>query len=96
MKRGHTCNKAKSLVTGDRAKAYGDAIEDFMRIQHLFNAATGQQIQARHVPIFMICVKLSREFNKHQDDNMIDICGYADLLNSIYHQDDLEPTSAKE
>lgn len=31
--------------------------------------------------LFMMCVKLSREANAHNVDNIVDLAGYADLYN---------------
>ena len=70
--------EASRLVHGDRGESYGHPIDDFQRTADLFNTMRGTFLTAEDVALFMICVKLSREANKHKRDNLTDLCGYAE------------------
>lgn len=69
--------QAELLVGGDRQKAYGHPSVDFERTAALWSAALGIKIAKEMVPIFMMLVKISREINRHKEDNLIDLAGYA-------------------
>ncbi len=70
--------EAHKLVHGDRGASYGSPLDDFSRTATMFNALRGKDLTAEDVAIFMMCVKLSREANKHKRDNLTDLCGYAE------------------
>ena len=70
--------EASRLVHGDRGASYGSPLDDFTKTATLFNTLRGTSLTAEDVAIFMMCVKLSREANKHKRDNLVDLCGYAE------------------
>lgn len=70
--------EAQRLVHGDRGADYGHPLDDFTKTATLFNTLTGANLTPSDVALFMICVKLSREANKHKRDNLVDLCGYAE------------------
>ena len=70
--------EASRLVHSDRGADYGHPLEDFTKTANLFNTLRGTSLTAEDVALFMICVKLSREANKHKRDNLVDLCGYAE------------------
>lgn len=80
---GQTADTAKQLVTRDRGNEYGHPLEDFSRTVKLYHILKGSNTvdTAEDGILFMVCVKLSREANKHRSDNLVDLAGYADLLN---------------
>jgi hypothetical protein len=75
--------EAQKLINGDRAKAYGDAEVQFRTVANLWGEIVGHRITAKQVPLMMIALKLVRENNKHSRDNLVDIAGYAGLLEKI-------------
>ena len=73
-------DKAKILISGERAKDYGDAYLNHKRIAELWSPILNKDITVEQVYACMIAVKLSRliETPDHED-SWIDICGYAAL-----------------
>ena len=80
MKREQKLDKAKTLISGERAKDYGDAYLNHKRIAELWSPILDKDITVEQVYACMIAVKLSRliETPDHED-SWIDICGYAAL-----------------
>ena len=80
MKRDQILDKAKVLISGERAKDYGDACLNHKRIAELWSPILDKDITVEQVYACMIAVKLSRliETPDHED-SWIDICGYAAL-----------------
>ena len=80
MKREQILDKAKTLISGERAKDYGDAYLNHKRIAELWSPILDKDITVEQVYPCMIAVKLSRliETPDHED-SWIDICGYAAL-----------------
>jgi len=75
--------EAARIRGGERRADYGDAVENFSRITAIANAATGLQLTSAQVCKVMLAVKLARELHHHKRDNLVDLCGYADILNLI-------------
>lgn len=78
--------EANDLVNGDRAKAYGSALENAENWAVMFSAATGLNVKAHHYPIAMICVKLARERSNHKQDNWVDIAGYVGVYGKMQEE----------
>ncbi len=68
--------RAIELVYGDRNDDYGHPHDDFTRTAGLWSAFLGVEITAEEAALMMVLLKLSREKNKHKDDNTIDSHGY--------------------
>lgn len=87
--------EAIDLVNGDRQKDYGHPADDFVRSAGMLSSlgyrlsdhnGNMRELDATDIPIIMMCVKLSREINKHKDDNIVDIIGYAKTLDMVYER----------
>lgn len=74
--------EAESVVNGDRDSDYGDSNANLKRIADI-STLIGQPIDASGVCRVMLAVKLARETYKHKRDNLVDLCGYAELLNRL-------------
>ena len=76
--------EAQRLVHGPRQDAYGHPANDFSRTAALANTLLAgklsRDLDARDVALFMVCVKLSRQVNKHGRDNLVDAAGYLETL----------------
>lgn len=68
--------KAKSLVDGEKREAYGPLYDSFSRISHIWSGILGQVVTPRQVALCMLGLKISRESNKHGEDNVVDLYGY--------------------
>ena len=75
--------EAAKIIIGDRRTSYGPVEESFRRISSLWSAMLGIEITSSKVALMMLGFKLCREMNKHNKDNLIDICGYAALLSQL-------------
>ena len=74
---------AEALVNGDRLSAYGPVAEDFGRTAAIYSAMMGRPTSPVELICALLAVKLSREMHKHKRDNLVDLCGYAELLNQL-------------
>ncbi len=72
--------EAALIRSGERNADYGDAVENFRRITQIANAITGLELTPAQCCKVMIAVKLARELHNHKRDNLVDLCGYADIL----------------
>lgn len=78
--RNEVLDRAETLINGDRAKEYGSAWENHLRIAAHWSVIFGSPVSVEQVYQCMIAVKLSRlsETPDHED-SWVDICGYAAL-----------------
>ncbi len=75
--------EAAQIRSGERNADYGDAIESFEIIARVANAITGLELTPAQCCKVMLAVKLTRERYNHKRDNLVDLCGYADILELI-------------
>lgn len=75
--------EAEELINGDRAEAYGDAKTNFTKIAVGWSEIFGTNITAKQVALGMIWLKMCREGNKSGRDNIVDIAGYAGLIEKL-------------
>ena len=76
-------SEAERIVNGDRQADYSDPVENFKHIAEIASAIMGKDITAEECCIVMIAVKLARESYRHKRDNLVDLAGYAEILNRI-------------
>jgi len=69
--------EALRITGGARMRAYGHPAADFARTAAMWSALKGVPFAAQEVALFMACVKLSRQANRHGRDNLVDLAGYA-------------------
>lgn len=74
---------AERIINGERQADYDDPVENFNRISKIASIFAGKELTAIDCCKVMIAVKIAREGNKHKDDNLIDLCGYAEILNRL-------------
>lgn len=79
------------LVHGQRGEKYGHPFEDFGRTADTVNALLGHKFNAplgpEDIALIMVCVKLSREMNHPQADNLTDAAGYIEtwwMIKKVY------------
>lgn len=76
-------DEAKTIVEGSRQADYGSPVEGFELIAKLASLITGKDLAPDDCCSVLIAVKLSRETFNHKRDNLVDLCGYAYILNEI-------------
>ena len=75
--------EAASVVKGERQESYGPAERNLSCIAELWSSYLHYPITSRHVAVMMILLKAARDAHKPKHDNMVDICGYAYLADTI-------------
>lgn len=76
-------SEAEEIVNGSRHSDYGDAKESFSRIATIASVMTGKELSPDDCCAVMMAVKLVRESFNHKRDNLVDLCGYAHIMNEI-------------
>ena len=80
MKRENVLAKAGQLITGDRARDYGDAYENHERVATMWSAILGIKVSVRMVYLCLLALKISRLVKTPgHTDSWVDICGYGAL-----------------
>ena len=84
--------EAEKIVNGERATDYGSAKESFGKIARLTELLLDDEekkfLESGTLTDTIICkvliaLKYVREANKHKRDNLVDACGYSELLNRL-------------
>lgn len=77
--------RAEEIINGQRAKDYGDARENHLRIATLWSAyKQGVEFSPEDVAVMMILLKIARFMeNGYHEDTVVDIAGYAGVLEKM-------------
>lgn len=76
-------SEAEEIVNGSRHSDYGDARESFSRVATIASVMTGKELAPEDCCAVLMAVKLVRESFAHKRDNLVDLCGYAELMNQL-------------
>jgi hypothetical protein len=91
MKRKTILEEADGLVSGDRQQDYGHPRDDYGRVANMVSELWKRKLREPITPedciLFMLCVKLSRLSNAYKRDSVVDIAGYARVLEMIMEDD---------
>ena len=75
---------AIELTQGERAKAYGDAAENWQTTVDIFNAMTGMELTPAEGVKFAIAMKLARlKSSPEHLDSVVDLAGYAWVYSQV-------------
>lgn len=75
-------DEAKKLVYGDRNADYGNPRDDYLKTAKVWSGLLfhklkpGIEITPEEAMVMMAGLKLSREMNRHKQDNLTDAIGY--------------------
>lgn len=75
--------EANEIVAGSRQQDYGDAVESFKKIAQIASVTTGKDLTASDCCKVLMALKDVRQSNKHKRDNLVDACGYREILYRI-------------
>lgn len=85
---------ADLVIDGERRHTYGDAKESTERIAKFWNVYLSDRLDestapldAEDVAMMMVLMKVSRQMWSDHRDNLVDICGYAELANLILDEE---------
>ena len=78
---GDTARAASDLTSTARDRDYGDPRINYSKAARIASAITGKEWTMYDVMWALVAVKIARERQRHKPDNLIDLAGYADLLN---------------
>ena len=82
--------EAARITAGDRQAAYGHPHDDYTRTAALVSAYLGVPVTAAQAAMIVLLVKVSREAHRPGRDNLVDIAGYARVIEKINARDGLE------
>lgn len=87
-----TLQEAQRLVHGNRQADYGHPLDDYTKVAAFWSIILRDimvpwaKITPAQATLMMVCLKISREMNKHKRDNMVDGAGYFEVTNMIYEE----------
>lgn len=74
-------DEANKIIYGDREKTYGKPSKNLDTIAKFWGEYLGIQLEAKDVAVMMILLKTARLRNDiNHRDSIVDICGYAALI----------------
>lgn len=77
MDRNECLKQAKTIINGARAKSYGSAKDNFIRVAKLWSVILGQEITPTQAILCMDAIKTSRLIeNPTHADSWVDKAGY--------------------
>ena len=77
------CLEAHRIVTGERREKYGDLDKSLEIVAELWSIILYRRVTVQDVCRCMIALKMSRDMLVELDDNLVDICGYAEIAHMI-------------
>jgi hypothetical protein len=75
--------EAERIVNGDRDVQYGNPNEAFKEYSNILEATFGIKLTPAEICKVQIAIKLGRLKYKHKRDSVVDLCGYAEILNRL-------------
>jgi|2_EtaG_2_1085320.scaffolds.fasta_scaffold01027_2 hypothetical protein len=85
MFKGQTVlEEAEGLVEGPRQEAYGHPRDNYRRTAQLWSAILDTEISPEDVVLCMMGVKLARMGNAVKRDSIVDVAGYARVLEMVW------------
>lgn len=76
--------EAFRAVNGVKKDAYGPVTESFNNIATIATIGCRKEITQEDIAKILLAVKYVRESYGHSRDNLVDLCGYSDLLQQLY------------
>lgn len=83
MGRDNCLKRAETLLKGARQESYGDPVAMFARIAAIWSAILGHHVTPKQAALMMGGVKIAREAEHPQQDNLDDACAYMRIAEQI-------------
>lgn len=84
MRASDVLHTAAALISGDRAKTHGPALENHMNIAGLWSSYLGSEINPFQAAIMMALLKIARtKTGEDNDDDLVDAAAYLALAAQI-------------
>ena len=88
MKTEDALKLARELVTGPRAKTYGDKIRNHANIGKLWSAYLDKEITAHDAAVMLALLKVARtKFGQPTEDTYVDAAAYMAIAGECKHED---------
>ena len=75
--------EAESIVNGSRNEQYGDPVLAFKIYSEILMSVFGINLTPIEICKVQIAIKLGRQKFNHKRDNLVDTCGYTEILNRL-------------
>lgn len=82
--------EALEIVNGSRNVDYGDPVISFIKIGKIATLISGEPMTPIMCCAALMAVKIERESYKHKRDNLVDLCGYAEIMNRLIESETKE------
>lgn len=82
-------DEAKDIRNNSRQSDYGDAVVNFENISKMASLITGKELSPYDCVAVQIAVKLCRQGFHKKRDNMVDLAGYADIMQLIVDKENV-------
>lgn len=83
-------DEAKDIRSNSRQSDYGDAVANFENISKIASLITGKELSPYDCVAVQIALKLCRQGFHRKRDNMVDLAGYADIMQLIVDKENGE------
>lgn len=77
------CIIAEQLTNEDRIKQYGHPAINMAEIAAMWSIILRTKVTAEQVALCNIATKVCRQIHQNKRDNLIDICGYAKVADTV-------------
>lgn len=75
--------EAESIVNGDRDVQYGNPLQAFEEYSNILETNFGIKLTPAEICKVQMAIKLGRLKYKYKRDSIVDLCGYAEILNRL-------------
>lgn len=82
--------EALEIVNGSRNVDYGDPVISFIKIGKIATLISGEPMTPIMCCAALMAVKIERESYKHKRDNLVDLCGYTEIMNRLIESETKE------
>lgn len=79
-------DEAARIVEGARQKNYGAPLDNWTNIARIWSVVLGIEVTAEQAALCMIGVKVARQAHRSHRDNLVDIPGYALVIEEIVNE----------